>query len=297
MRARLDDLAAQAVERGAAVAALTCYDLGTAASVIAAAEESGAPVVLLVPPSVIARPGGPRDVTTMRAMADASSTAVCIQFDHAVDAESIATAVAAGADAVLADASRRPFAENVAFVRAMRDALPDGVVVEAELGALAGDEDRAERHRADASAYTDPEEAARFVAASGAQLLAVAVGNVHGHYRGTPQIAHDRLARIRDAVPVPLVLHGASGLPDSDLMTAGARGIGKVNINTELRAAVLTAMVEALPEVRRNGDDVASLVRVVGDATRDFVSRAIRTLSGPSAGGTDSFRNTEELSR
>ena len=136
----------------------------------------------------------------------------------------IADAVTAGADSVLADGSSLPYEENIALVRGVRAALAAqgsaDVVIEAELGGLAGDEDRA--FGADSAGndvldepagLTDSAQVEDFVARTGAQLLAVAVGNVHGKYKGEPQLRWDVLQDIAVRTRIPLVLHGASGHP------------------------------------------------------------------------------------
>ncbi len=110
-----------------------------------------------------------------------------------------------------------------------------GVGVEAELGRVEGHEDEA--GEALGGAMTEPGEAEEFVKETGVDCIAVAVGNVHGHYSGTPSLDWERLEEIRGRIPVPLSLHGASGLPEGDLRRAVSLGVAKFNVNTELRAA------------------------------------------------------------
>ena len=279
MRARLDELTALAAARGTAVGAFTCYELATADAIIAGAERAGLPVVLLVPPAVAARPRGMRFISALRALADAAEVGVVVQLDHASDPELISAAVAAGADAVLADGSHLGLRANTEFVAEQLRALePRGAVVEAELGALPGDEDRATPLTAAPDTLTDPADAERFAAETGVRLLAVAVGNVHGAYRGEPRIDRDRLSEIRDRVGVPLVLHGASGIPADALADAVALGVAKVNINTELRGRMLDTWTAGLPEARDRGDDVASLTARVADAVCGFVAESLAAL-------------------
>lgn len=279
MRARLDELTALADARGTAVGAFTCYELATADAIIAGAERAGLPVVLLVPPAVAAHPRGMRFISALRALADAAEVGVVVQLDHASDPGLISAAVAAGADAVLADGSHLGLRANTEFVAEQLRALePRGAVVEAELGALPGDEDRATPLTAAPDTLTDPADAERFAAETGVRLLAVAVGNVHGAYRGEPRIDRDRLSEIRDLVGVPLVLHGASGIPADALADAVALGVAKVNINTELRGRMLDTWAAGLPEARDRGDDVASLTARVADAVSGFVVESLTAL-------------------
>lgn len=274
MRARADELIEQRQLVGGAVAALTCYDVTTAFGVVAAAESIDRGVILLVTPKSAADAHGLRLVAALRQLADDAAVPVSVQLDHATDLQLILAAVEAGADTVLADGSALPFEQNAAFVAEVRS-LTDarGVVVEAELGALAGDEDEA--LSVSPSATTDPELVAPFLAASGAHVLATSVGNVHGTYAAEPELDWALIDRIRTESLVPLSLHGASGIPEDDLRRAVRAGLGKVNINTELRAAVLSA---AAAQLERSRDDVLSFEKVWRTAAFDFAREAMLRL-------------------
>ncbi|UCR89985.1 class II fructose-bisphosphate aldolase [Mycetocola spongiae] len=279
MHARLDTLARELLGRGGAIAALTAYDYSTAAGIVAAAEDLGAPVTVLVTQNTVAERHGPGYVRALRALADAASVPVSVQLDHATDRALILAAVEAGVDSVLADGSRLPVAQNAAFVREIVEATAAaGIVVEAELGALAGDEDSA--IAVSASGKTDASLVRDFVAESGCHLLAVAVGNVHGAYLGTPELDWDLIAAIRAQTDVPLTLHGASGLPESDIDRAPTAGLGKINVNTELRAAGLDALAAQLPLSRDRGDNVFDLERAWRTAATEFSRGAITRIGG-----------------
>ena len=273
MRANLLDVVTSALDASTAVPALSTYDFTTAQAVVAASERADRPVILLVPPKAAAGTGGRRLVTALRHLADDAAVPVCVQLDHAVDLELVEQAVAAGADAVLADGSALPHAENAAFVARARELAGPDVVVEAELGSLPGDEDTARTSAA--GAMTDPGAVPGFLAASGADLLAVNVGNVHGHYQGTPRLHWSRLEQICEAADrTPLVLHGASGIPETMLVRAPLAGIGKININTELRAAVLAALADRLEERRHQGLDLWALLGDWTGTVREFTALA-----------------------
>ena len=184
----------------------------------------------------------------------------------------------AGYSSVMVDGSHLPFEENIELTRAaVALAHPSGAWVEAELGAIPGDED-VSTDAAPAQAMTDPVEAAEFIARTGVDALAVAVGNVHGLTSTPVSLDLDRLAAIRDAVPVPLVLHGASGLPDQQLSGAIQRGVAKININTELRQAYLAAVASVLPSVLDSHDSVA-LWRAGRQAVTTAAVRSIHALA------------------
>jgi len=279
MRTRLDVLVTTALDRGAAVPAFTCYDFTTALAVVEAAEHIGDGVILLVAPKTAVSPAGIRLICALRGLADAAAVPVSIQLDHASDIAAILTGVAAGADAVLVDGSALAYEENIQLVQAARDAIGNpGIVLEAELGGLAGDEDKA--YAMVPAGLTDPDQVADFVNQTGAQLLAVAIGNVHGRYAGEPRLRWDVLADITSRTSVPVVLHGASGLAATDLAQAPARGVGKVNFNTELRTGILTAVQTEIRSYREDGENLLALLDLWRDTAGAFTTASIQTLSG-----------------
>jgi ketose-bisphosphate aldolase len=240
MLASLSALLTDRARRHGAVAAFTSYDLETATATIAAAEEAGAPLILLMSREAFASPRGEHLLVALVAVAEAARVPCCVQLDHVADLELMQRALELGARALMADGSELPLEDNRELVRqAVALANQHGAEVEAELGHIAGGEDVAEA--AHAGRLTDPDEAAAFVAYSGAACLAVSIGNVHGTYASPPKLDWARLEAVRAATPVPLSLHGASGIPDDDLRRAIALGVAKVNVNAELRDAYLTA--------------------------------------------------------
>lgn len=278
MRTSLNTLVSDSLARGNAVPAFTCYDFTTALAVVAEAESAGRGVILLVAPKTASSPEGLRLVTALRSLADAATVPVAIQLDHASNIDSILAGIEAGADSVLADGSSLDILANIALVHSVRDAIADpAVVIEAELGGLAGDEDRA--FAAVATGLTSAAEVAAFVQDSGAQLLAVAVGNVHGKYAGEPDLQWDLLEQIRAVAGVALVLHGASGIPAEDLARTPAFGVGKVNFNTELRTSVLCMLERETSAYRADGENLLGLVNVWQATVRDFTSSTLGTLS------------------
>lgn len=282
MRTRLDHLVTSALQRRSAVPAFTCYDFTTALAVVGAAEDAGHGVILLVAPRTAASSNGLRLIAALRGLADGASVPVAVQLDHALDLKVMADAVAAGADSVLADGSSRPYEDNIALVRAARDLLGAAVVLEAELGGLAGDEDRAfgaDQAGVAMAGLTDSAQVEDFVARTGAQLLAVAVGNVHGKYKGEPQLRWDVLQDIAVRTHIPLVLHGASGIPSGELVKAAAMNVGKVNFNTELRTGVLSTLQEQLPAHRADGENLQGLLGHWNTSAREFATAALGMLT------------------
>jgi tagatose 1,6-diphosphate aldolase GatY/KbaY len=272
---RFGSVLAEAAAEGRAVGAFTCYDLLGLEAVVRAAQARAAPVIVLVGTGSFSARGGERLIAAFRAAAAQARVPALIQLDHAADRELIERAAAAGVDAVMADGSRLPYEENLEFSASVaRELLPLGIAVEAELGRVEGDEDRAAQTAG--GALTDPGEAAAFVRSSGVECLAVSIGNVHGHYTGTPALDWQRLERLRGAA-APLALHGASGLPDADLRRAVSLGIAKVNVNTELRAAYLAALAPGLA-TRAEALDLRGMGETVIDAVADVAGAKLALL-------------------
>ncbi|QWT18084.1 ketose-bisphosphate aldolase [Collinsella sp. zg1085] len=209
--------------------------------VIDAAEELKAPVIISFGTGFVGNTVFENFCWMMESMAKDATVPVITHWDHGRSMEIIKNAYTHGMNSVMRDASALPFDENIAEVKEAVDYFhPLGVPVEAELGHV-GNETIYEEALA-SYAYTDPAQAAEFVAQTGCDSLAVAIGNVHGHYSAEPKLNFDVIEQCRDAVDVPLVLHGASGISDADIQKAIACGIAKINIHTELCDAASEAI-------------------------------------------------------
>lgn len=270
MLASMSELVDAASQRGAAVGAFTVYNLETATAVLRAAETRGRGVILLVSSQAFASPLGPALVTAARALVERAEVPCCLQLDHESDLGRIEAALRAGCTGIMADGSRLPFEENVAFARAAVElAARHGATVETELGHVAGHEEVAAA--AARGALTDPDEAADYVRRTSAACLAVSIGNIHGRYSGAPNLDWERLAAVREAVPVPLTLHGASGIPDADIRRAVRGGIAKINVNTELRDRLFDVLSERTAALRE-GAQLLALTEELTDALERVVA-------------------------
>ncbi|MFF8478911.1 class II fructose-bisphosphate aldolase [Streptomyces sp. NPDC015414] len=250
MRAQWTDLLRPQTRPRSALACFTCYDVNTASGVVTAAEEADEPVCLLVSDAMFRGPAGPQLTISLVAVAARAAVPCVVQLDHCTDLDTIAAALELGVDAVMADGSRLPLEENTRLVAdALAMAERYGAGVEAELGRVEGDEDRDVAARA--GGYTDPVEAVDFVKRSGAHCLAVSVGNVHGSYTGTPSLDWGLLERLTGDVPVPLSLHGTSGLPTAQVQRAIATGVRKYNVNTEIRRSQFAVLHRELAVTSR----------------------------------------------
>ncbi len=237
-----------------AVVAAVAYDLVTLEAIAAAGEATGCPVIAQVGSSAFGLVHGPGLIAAARAVAGGAAVPVGLHLDHSRDLDEIRRCLDAGYSSVMIDGSRLALGANTELTaRAVEVALPYGAWVEAELGHLSGDEDRSTG--AGAGEPTDPDEAARFVADTGIDALAVCVGNVHGRTAAPVTLDLGRLERIAAVTPVPLVLHGASGVPSEVIAGAVGLGVAKLNVNADLRATHLGAMA-AHAAADPTGDDL-----------------------------------------
>ncbi len=245
MLTELRAILADAQAGGYAVGAFNVYNLEGAQAVVAAAEGTRSPAILQIHPGALGG-GGAVLLHLCLAAARGAAVPVAVHLDHSPTHEAIRAALAVGIGSVMADGAGRPYDENVEFTAtAVALAREHGAAVEGELGLLSGTEDGL-TIEARAAKLTDPAQVPDFVAATGIEALAVCIGNVHGAYHGEPRLDFARLEAIRGATTLPLVLHGASGLPAEAIARSIALGVCKFNVNTEVRGAYIAALRQRL---------------------------------------------------
>lgn len=219
-----------------AVGAFNVENMEMVMAVVQAAEESRAPVIMQTTPSTVKYAGLDYYLAMAKAAAERATVPVAMHLDHGDSFDLAMQALRTGYTSIMIDGSHDSFEDNIALTRRVTDACaPSGVPVEAELGKVGGKEDDLEG--GDGNPFTDPQQAKEFVERTGVDSLAVAIGTAHGLYKGVPKLDFDRLSAIRELVSIPLVLHGASGVPDEAVRESIRRGICKVNFATELRIA------------------------------------------------------------
>ncbi|HEY0817041.1 MAG TPA: class II fructose-bisphosphate aldolase [Pseudonocardia sp.] len=236
------ELVDEAIARRIAVGAFNVITLEHVEAVIEGAERANAPVILQISENAVRFHHGRLApiAAAATAVAQAASVQVSLHLDHVEDDDLLHQAGTAGISSVMYDASKLDYDKNVEATRAAREwAHANGLYLEAELGEVGG-KDGAHAP----GVRTDPAEAAGFVAATGVDALAVAVGSSHAMTERTAALDRALIAELADAVPVPLVLHGSSGVPDGELAEAVRAGITKVNIGTILNVE-FTAAVRA----------------------------------------------------
>jgi fructose-bisphosphate aldolase class II len=238
------ELVAAAQRVGGGVAAFNVITLEHAEAIVAGAESAGHPAILQISENAVRFHGlrlGPIAAAAL-AVASSASVPVGLHLDHVEDFALIEQAADHGFGSVMVDASKLDYAGNVAATfRATSLLHGQGLWVESELGEVGG-KDGAHAP----GVRTDPDEAARYVAETSVDALAVAVGSSHAMTTRTAALDHDLIARLRAAVPVPLVLHGSSGVPDDELAKAVQGGLVKINIGTALNTAFTGAVRERL---------------------------------------------------
>lgn len=244
MLANTADLARRASENGVGLGAFNVVLLDHAEAFIDAAESTGLPVVLQLSQNAVAyhgsrlRPLG----RALLELAEASTAEVAVHLDHAEDVDLCMVALDLGFTSIMYDGSKLPDEENrETTARVVRAAHAAGVSVEAELGEVGG-----KNGVHDPSARTNPQDAARFVADTGVDLLAVAVGSSHAMATREAVLDTALIAQIHTAVPVPLVLHGSSGVPDEGMKAAITAGMTKINVSTHLNVCFTHKVREVL---------------------------------------------------
>jgi fructose-bisphosphate aldolase, class II len=233
------ELLRAARQAGYAVGAFNVITLEYGEAIVTAAERAAAPVILQVSQNAVTYHGSLAPVAAAcRALAEGSRVPVAIHLDHATSREFCERAVAVGFASVMLDASNRPWEDNVRLTTETAVWVHErGAALEAELGVVGGKDGI---HAA--GARTDPDDAHRFVEQTGVDALAVAVGTSHAMLDRSARIDFELIERLRATVPVPLVLHGSSGVRDEDLAEAVRRGITKVNIATQMNQAFTRAV-------------------------------------------------------
>lgn len=231
-----------AMENNYAVPAFNIHNLETIQVVVETAQEMKSPVILAGTPGTISYAGGDYIVGIAKVAANKYDIPIAIHLDHFEDVEEIKRYIDMGFRSSMIDASSEQFEENIRITKTVVDyAHKYGATVEAELGKLGGQEDDLVVDAENAS-YTDPKSAAEFIERTGIDSLAVAIGTAHGLYKGEPKLDFERLKSIRAIVNIPLVLHGASDVPDELVRRAIELGINKVNVATDLKIPFANAV-------------------------------------------------------
>jgi len=295
----------KSMREGFAIGAFNVNNMEIIQAIVDAASKENSPVILQASSSAIkyARP------TYLRKMVEAAveetNIPIALHLDHGADFEACKACIDAGFTSVMIDGSKFDFEENIKITKQVVDyAHERGVVVEAELGKLAGIEDEVNVSQEESS-YTDPEQAKEFVERTGCDSLAIAIGTSHGAYKfkGEAKLRFDILKEIKEKLPnTPIVLHGAStvipelvetcnkyggdipgakGVPDEMLNEASKSGVSKINVDTDLRLAMTSEIRKVFAE-KPSEFDPRKYLGPARDAIEKTVEHKIKNVFGSS---------------
>lgn len=246
MLVHIKKIVAKAKQGNYCIGAFNVVNLETTLGVARAAVKVKAPVIIQVSEKTIEYAGLKPITHIVQTIAknEAANVPVALHLDHGHSFKSVSECINAGFSSIHIDASDLPFDENVKITKESADyAHKHGVWAQGELGRIFGKEGLINGNFEKIEEFlTDPQQAAEFVKKTGIDTLAISVGTYHGRFKGKEKIYFDRLDEIRKVVDVPLVLHGASGVPDKDLAKAAQHGVSIVNIDTSLRVAFTEAL-------------------------------------------------------
>ena len=274
------ELVTDAAARGTGIGAFNVIHLETAEGLVRASEAAHLPVILQISQNCADYHGSlePIALATL-AVARRAATPVAVHLDHAERPELVDEAIALGFGSVMFDGGALPYDDNVAITAAVAErAHAAGVYVEGELGEVGG-KDGAHAP----GVRTDPDEARAFVAATGVDALAVAVGSSHAMTDRTASLDLELIARLRDALPVPLVLHGSSGVADAVIADAVRAGMTKINVSTHLNGFFTRAIRSALDADAKLVDSRKYLIPA-RDALAGEAARMLRLFALETAG-------------
>ena len=291
------DMMVPARQEAYAVGAFNVNNLETVLAVSEAASEEKSPAIVAITPSAIKYGGLPYLIRIVETAAESSAVPMSLHLDHGEDLDTILKCLNAGFTSVMIDGSHLKFEENIAMTKRVVDlAHPRKVSVEAELGRLAGVEEKTVEEKE--AILTDPDNAEEFVKRTGVDALAVAVGTSHGAYKfkAEPRLDFERLRVISEKVDIPLVLHGASsvprwiiekavkygaqlegakGIPEEHIQKAISLGIAKINIDTDLRLAFTATVREVLTNSPKEFDP-RKILGPAKDAMKEVVKGKMR---------------------
>jgi fructose-bisphosphate aldolase class II len=268
-----------------AVGAFNIINLTFLEAIIAAAQKQKSPVILNIAEVHFPFLTLENIVPLAKGVAERAEVEVALNLDHGLTMEAIHKAIDLGFTSIMFDGSRLDYPENIRGTQAVVElCCPQGISVEAELGAVGGEEGGGLVGSADPARYTDVDQAREFVRETGIDALAVAIGNSHGKYKGAPCLDFERLQAIRDATGIPLVLHGGSGISDEDFRKAVSLGIAKINFFTGMSQAALNATRTYLNQGQETYNDYPVMITRVKAAVCKTVEEQMQIFGSTGKG-------------
>lgn len=281
-----------------AVGLFNAVNMELARGIIAAAEQTGSPVIMGT--AEVLFPYGPLEEVSyyLLPMAKKANVPVVIHLDHGLKKETCLKALELGFTSIMYDCSTDSYDDNVRKVKEMADiAHSFGATIEGELGHVGDNEGSAEgsSHLTDPSKFfTDPKMAKDYVQKTGVDALAIAVGNAHGAYKLPPKLDFERIRTIARTVDVPLVLHGGSGLTDNDFRQAIKDGISKVNIFTDINVAAVKAQLSQFTDMEKG---IIDLIPAAVEAIKQETMKKMELFDSVGKGRTANAMDQDALVR
>ena len=298
MLVNMNDVLYDAKKGKYAVGLFNAVNLELARGIIAAAEQTGSPVIMGT--AEVLFPYGPLEEVSyyLLPMAKKAKVPVVIHLDHGLKKETCLKALELGFTSIMYDCSTDSYDDNVRKVKEMADiAHSFGATIEGELGHVGDNEGSAEgsSHLADPSKFfTDPKMAKDYVEKTGVDALAIAVGNAHGAYKLPPKLDFERIRTIAKTVNVPLVLHGGSGLTDNDFKQAIKEGISKVNIFTDINVAAVKAEFSRFTDMNKG---IIDLIPAAVEAIKQESMKKMELFDSVGKGGSIAKADTDAIVR
>lgn len=277
----------EAEEKGVAIGHFNISNLETLHGIYSAATKLNVPVVIGVSEGEEVFVGLEEAVALVQTIRERDNYPIFLNADHHASFESVKNSIDAGFDAVIIDAAKLPYEENVAvtkqcveYAREVSKNTGRDILVEAELGYIGSGSDMKDSIPEGAGILTNPDEAKRFVKETGIDLLAPSVGSIHGLIKsGKLHINAELVKEIRQAVGIPLVLHGGSGLRDEDFTNAISSGIAMVHINSEIRLAFKEAVEKSI-DTNPTEITPAKILQPAVDAIEQVVEARLKLFNG-----------------
>ena len=276
------ELLKHAEKNSYAVGAFNVINLDFLNGILEAAEIMKSPVILNIAEVHFPYVNIEQITPAIIQMVEKATVPVVLNLDHGLSFEAVVRALKCGFSAIMYDASKKPFEQNIEETRlVVKMAHSVGISVEAELGQVGGAEGGKKAAKAKREYFTDPALAERFVKETGIDALAVSVGNVHGFYDGAPELDFELITEIKSRVGIPLVLHGGSGISDDDFRRAIKLGMSKINFFTEM----CKLATDKVRELISSNDDIfiQDLLKASKDTVRDVVMERIMVFGSAKA--------------
>lgn len=255
-----------------AIGAFNAFNLETVKAIVDAAKELNFSVIIQTSELEAAFAGIENIAALVKSMAREIEAPIILNFDHGKKVESLKRAINVGYNSVMIDASELSLEENISKTKQVVNlAHSRQIWVEAELGTVPTPDKKGKVKNV---YLTDVAEAIKFVKKTGIDCLAIAIGNQHGFYKAEPRIDFQRLKELRQAVNIPLVLHGGSGISDNDIKKAIGWGIVKINVNTELRVAYINQLKKSLNtnKIRKPHEIMSEVVEAVKEVVKNKIN-------------------------